>query len=152
MELVFTYKWLIIRNVGCGLKFPLSRVIWKFQVHHNRPCGNKGQSWEPKRKCPKAILTHLQNHVRWSRTLKCSVKPNVTRPSTKCYFNNFLFIRILTPNTLEQENGRTVRLCPSKSRGVHLKLRLGTMWVRFNSIPPTILDLEIIFKLWFFRC
>jgi hypothetical protein len=28
---------------------------------------------------------------------------------------------------IEQENGRTVRLCPSKSQGVHLKLRLGTM-------------------------
>ena len=29
--------------------------------------------WEPKRKCPKVILTHLQNHVVWSRILKCSV-------------------------------------------------------------------------------
>jgi hypothetical protein len=36
---------------------------------------------------PQAIPTHLQNHVVWSRTLKCSVKSCVTRTSTKCYFN-----------------------------------------------------------------
>ena len=29
---------------------------------------------KPKRKCPKAVPTHLQNHVVWSRTLKISVK------------------------------------------------------------------------------
>ena len=41
----------------------------------------------PKRKCPKAMVpTHPQNHVVWSRTLKCSVKPYVIGPSTKCYF------------------------------------------------------------------
>ena len=30
---------------------------------------------------------HLQHHVVWSWTLKCSVKSYVTAPSTKCYFN-----------------------------------------------------------------
>ena len=48
--------------------------------------------WEPKRKCPKAVPTHLQNHVVWSQTLKCSVKPYVTGPSTNCYFNEFPFL------------------------------------------------------------
>ena len=33
--------------------------------------------------------------VVWSRIPKCSVKSYVTRPSTKCYFNKFLFMRIL---------------------------------------------------------
>ena len=41
--------------------------------------------WEPKRKCPKAVPTHLQTHVVWSRALKCSVKSYLTGPSTKCY-------------------------------------------------------------------
>jgi hypothetical protein len=58
--------------------------------------------WEPKRKCPKAIPRHLQNHVERSRILKCSVKPYVTRPSTKCYFNEFLSIRILTHDRINQ--------------------------------------------------
>ena len=40
--------------------------------------------WEPQRKCPKAVPTHLPNHVVWSLTLKCSVKPYVIGPSTKC--------------------------------------------------------------------
>ena len=52
--------------------------------------------WEPKRKCSKAVPTHLQNHVVWSRTLKCSVKSYVTEPSTKIYFNEFLFMQALT--------------------------------------------------------
>jgi len=42
-------------------------------------------SQEPKRKCPNAVVpTHLQDHVVWSRILKCSVKSYVTGPSTKC--------------------------------------------------------------------
>ena len=36
----------------------------------------------PKKKCPKAVPTHLQKHVVWSRILKCSVKPYVPGPST----------------------------------------------------------------------
>ena len=61
--------------------------------------------WEPKRMCPKAIPTHLQNHVVvWSRTLKCRVKSHVTGPSTKCYFNEFLFIRVLTHDKIKSIN------------------------------------------------
>ena len=52
--------------------------------------------WEPKRKCPKVVPRHLQNHVVWSRTLKCSVKPHMTGPSTRCYFNELLFMQVLT--------------------------------------------------------
>ena len=61
--------------------------------------------WEPKRKCPKAVPTHLQHHVVWSRTLKCSVKSYVTGPSTKCYFNEFLFMRVFTHDKIELTNG-----------------------------------------------
>jgi hypothetical protein len=65
------------------------------------------KSWEPKWKCPKATVpTHLQNHVVvWSWTLECSVKPSVTGPSTKCYFNEFLFMRVLTHDSIEWING-----------------------------------------------
>jgi hypothetical protein len=43
----------------------------------------------------KKVIKGRQNRVVWSRTLKCSVKSYVTGPSTKCYFNEFLFIRVL---------------------------------------------------------
>ena len=43
-----------------------------------------------------SVPTHLQTHVVWSRTLKCSVKSYVTGPSTKCWLNEFLFMRVLT--------------------------------------------------------
>ena len=59
------------------------------------------QLWESTRKWPEAVPTHLRNHVVWSRALKCSVKPYVTRPSTKCYFNEFLFIWVLTYDKIE---------------------------------------------------
>ena len=57
--------------------------------------------WEPKRNCLEAVPTHLQNHVVWSRSLKCSVKPYVTGPSTKCFFNEFLFMRVLVHDKIE---------------------------------------------------
>ena len=59
----------------------------------------------PKEKCPKAVPTHLQNHVVWSRTLRCSVKPYVTGPSTTCYFDEFLVMRVLTHDQIEPTNG-----------------------------------------------
>ena len=45
--------------------------------------------WEPKRKCPKAVPTHLQNHVVWSWILKCSVKSYVTGPQPNAIPMNF---------------------------------------------------------------
>jgi hypothetical protein len=57
--------------------------------------------WEPKRKCPNPIPTHLQTHVVWSRILKCSVKSYVTGPSTKCYFNEFLCMHALTHDKIK---------------------------------------------------
>ena len=64
--------------------------------------------WEPKWKCPKAVPTHLQNHVVWSRILKCGLKPYVTKPSTK-YFNAFLFMWVLTHDRIKL-NQRLVAL------------------------------------------
>jgi hypothetical protein len=60
---------------------------------------------EPKRMCPKAVPTHLQNHhVVWSRTLECSVKSYVTGPSTKFYFNDFLFMWVFIYDIIGQNN------------------------------------------------
>ena len=51
------------------------------------------------------VLRHLQNHVMWSRILKYSVKAYVTGPSTKCYFNTFLFMPIFMHDKIERVNG-----------------------------------------------
>jgi hypothetical protein len=48
------------------------------------------------RECPKAVPRIFQNHVVWSRALKWGVKSYVARPSTKCYFNEFLCVWVLT--------------------------------------------------------
>ena len=61
--------------------------------------------WEPKRKRPKAVSRHLQNHVVWSPIHKCSVKSYVTRCSTKCCFKENLFMRVLTHDKTKQTNG-----------------------------------------------
>ena len=55
----------------------------------------------PQQKWPKAVPPHLQTHAAWSRTLKYSVKLNVTAPSTECYFNEFLFTRVLVHDRIE---------------------------------------------------
>ena len=47
------------------------------------------------------ILKHLPNHVVWSQALKCSVKSYVTVPSTKCYYNECLFVGILKHDIIE---------------------------------------------------
>jgi hypothetical protein len=52
--------------------------------------------WEPRRKCPMAVPTRLQDHVVWSQTLKRTMKSYVTGPSTKCYVDEFPFMRAIT--------------------------------------------------------
>ena len=48
-----------------------------------------------------SVSRHLQNHIVWTRILKCSVKPLVTGPSTKCCFSEILFMRVLTCDKIE---------------------------------------------------
>ena len=48
-----------------------------------------------KKKCPNAVPIHLQNHVVWWWTLKCSVSSYATGPSTNDNFNEFLFMSVL---------------------------------------------------------
>jgi hypothetical protein len=56
-------------------------------THEPRPMTMK--LWEPKRKCPKAVQTHLQNQVGWSRTLECSVEPYVMGPQPNAISMDF---------------------------------------------------------------
>ena len=83
---------------------PLNLNIWKWVIKNTtgklflrvhfiyEPRAVTMKLWEPKRKCPKAVPTHLHNRIVWSRTLKCSVKSYVAGPSTKCCFYNFFLI------------------------------------------------------------
>ena len=94
---------------ACSSSMGLERIIAYVSIILHRTKGHLTleprpvtmKLWEPKRKCPKAIPTHLPNRVVWSRTLECSVKSYVTRPSTKCYFNDFLFMRVLTHDEIK---------------------------------------------------
>ena len=63
---------------------------------HTRAKSRDHEIVRAQRKCPKAVPIHLQNHVVWSRALKCSVKAYVIGSSTKCYFNEFLFTQAFT--------------------------------------------------------
>ena len=60
--------------------------------------------WNCESPIPKAIPRHLQNHVVWSQILKCGVKSYVTGSPTKCYFNKFLFMQVLTHDKIEWMN------------------------------------------------
>ena len=69
---------------------------------HARAKSRDNEILRAQKKVSKGHLnTHLQNHVLWSRTLKCTVKSYVTAPSTKCYFNEFLTMQVLTHEKIE---------------------------------------------------
>jgi hypothetical protein len=56
----------------------------------------------PKESVQRLSWCTSHNHVVvWSRALKCSVKSYVPWPSTKCYFDGFLFMWVLTHDKIE---------------------------------------------------
>ena len=62
-----------------------------------RATSHKSQEPWPWNVSPKeSVQRPSQNNVVWLWILKCSVKPYVTGPSTKCYFNECLFTWVLT--------------------------------------------------------
>jgi hypothetical protein len=79
-------------------KLPSSMIVACKNYGHftHEPRAVTMKLWESKRKCPKFVPTHFQNHEVWSQILKCSVKSYATGPSTKCYFKELMFMRILT--------------------------------------------------------
>ena len=85
-------------NYTCSMSY----LHWYIKGHFtHEPRAVTMKLWEPKRKCPKAIPRHLQNHVVWARIFKCSVKSYMTGPSTKCYFNEFLYMPVVTHDKIE---------------------------------------------------
>ena len=68
---------------------------------HTRAKSRDCEIVSPKQKCPEVVPRHIQNHV-WSRILKCNAKSYMTRPSTKCYFNEFLFMQVLTHDKIDK--------------------------------------------------
>jgi hypothetical protein len=73
--------------------------------------------------------THLEHHVVWSRTLNCSVKSYATRPSTKCYFNEVVVMRVLTHDKIKLMNS-----CErSECHGIHRVRPTSKRW--FLKIP-----------------
>ena len=122
--------------------FPSNTLKHKGHFTHE-PRAVTMKLWEPNRKCPKAVPTHLHNHVVLSRALKCSVKPFVTGRSTKCYFNEFLFIRSLRmikenkPTVVSVRSVMVLRFC------IGLPPR-SSKWV-WNNNPSE-------HETWFIRC
>ena len=60
---------------------------------HTRAKSHNRKIVRAQKKCAKAVPRHFQNHVMWSRVLKCSAESYVIRPSSKYYFNEILFIQ-----------------------------------------------------------
>ena len=54
-----------------------------------------------RKKVSKGRPNTFQHHVVWSWILKCSVKPYVPGPSTKCHFNEFLCMQVLLHDKIE---------------------------------------------------
>ena len=88
------------------------------------------------KKCPKVVIRRPQNHVVWSRILKCSVKPYVTGPSTKCYFDEILFMWVLThdKNRINQRLW-TFRVPWSNDQGIFWTQSVETLEVVFKYGP-----------------
>ena len=68
---------LIMYEHGSWLEVRREFIVPKGHFTHE-PRAVTMKLWDPKRECPKAVPTHLQNYVVWSRTLECSVKSYVT--------------------------------------------------------------------------
>jgi hypothetical protein len=85
----------------------LSPILIRATSHEPRAVTMK--LWEPKSKWPKAIPRHFQNHVVWSRILKCSVKSYVIRPSIECYFNECPIMQVLAHDKLNKSTVVNVR-------------------------------------------
>ena len=77
---------------------PYIEHLWPL---HTRAKSRDHEIVRAQRKCFKVVPTHLQYHVVWSRILKCSVKLYATGLSTKCYFNEFLFMRGFAHDKIE---------------------------------------------------
>ena len=107
----------------CGSRFRTSAILYPAYGEELRVTSHMSKElwpWNcesPKESVQRAVPRHLQNHVVCSQTLKCIVKSYVTGPSTKCYSNEFLFVRLLTHDTINKStvvnvwSARVFRFC-----------------------------------------
>ena len=86
------------------IPFPLEQGLCE-SIHNVRTTSHTSQELWPWVSKLKAVPIHVQNCVVWSRTLKCGVKSYATLPSTNCYINTFLSMRILTHDQITYING-----------------------------------------------
>ena len=91
-------KWILqsVQDDKAKCPYPVSRMILHTSYNEGHfthvPRAVTMKLQEPKRKCPKVVLTHLQSHVVvWSQTFSYSVKSYVTKLSTKCLFNECFY-------------------------------------------------------------
>ena len=82
----------------------MSKVVVYVPLHTRAKSRDHEICESPKESVQRLSQDHVPNHVVWSQALKCSVKSYVTGPSTKCYFNEFLFMQVLTHDKIEQTN------------------------------------------------
>jgi hypothetical protein len=47
------------------------------------------------------MLSFPSIQIVWSRAIKCSVKSHVTKPSTKCYFKELLFMQVFAHDKIK---------------------------------------------------
>ena len=95
------FSLLVVNDKHQGSKFKGHHSLATSKGHFaHEPGAVTMRLWEPKWKCPKAVLRYLQNHVVWSRTLKCSVKSYVARQKLQhCKSVIFrLFLQGMTKN------------------------------------------------------
>ena len=69
---------------------------FKLRPLHTRANSREHEIVRVQKKCQKVNARHFQNHVVWSRALKCNENSYVTGLLAKCYINEFLFMRVLT--------------------------------------------------------
>ena len=93
---------LIVQSLGCIWFNPsiLARPPWCLcKLRATSYTSQEPWPWNcesPKESAQRPSQDTSRLFVVWSRILTCSVKPYVTGHSTNCYFNEFMFMRILT--------------------------------------------------------
>ena len=79
-------------SFGWATCVPPTTPVWEREAKGHfthKPRAMTIKVWEPKRKRPKVVPTHLQNHVVWSRILECSVSCMWSGPQPNATSMNF---------------------------------------------------------------
>jgi hypothetical protein len=85
----------VIVSVSCGQWFSIAP-----KGHITHEPGAWPWSCESPKEVSKGCPNHFQSHLVCSHALKRSMKSYTTMSSTKCYFNNFLFMGVFIHNKM----------------------------------------------------